>query len=588
MSVFVKEIEKLLLEEISLEVPKQILNKFSTLVRESGSEDEKTAYNFLTSFLEEWKVPHQVHHPNLYLSVPKKAHVKLTSPINKEFKAKTPAFAVSTGENWGSGELVYIPSAHAKSLDTIFDTGSNQNLGDLTGKVVLTEGFPMPGQVGLFNESGVAAAIFISPGKNIHDGICTPIWGSPDLDTIDNEPKIPVLAISQPDGQELIEISQKGKVEIEFQTQHEKGWFNCPLIDIFIPGTEDPDKYVLLHGHLDSWGVGIGDNTTGDATLMEIARILHKNQDKLKRSIRIAIWPGHSTGRYAGSTWFADQFGLDLEENCIAQVNCDSPGCRWATSYDYMNWFSEVDEFCQEAIKDAVNQDSKGTRPVRAGDYSFNNIGLTSFYMLSSSIPEEVLQEKGYYPVGGCGANIEWHTEDDLIHVADYDIFEKDIKVYLTSVIRVLNEPVHPFNFIHTADELITTITSYQEEAGNHFNLSAVLEEANVLREDLIRFYANVEDVKGLDLSISDIRLKEINDTILQLGRKLITINYSRKGKFNHDPALEVLPLPDIAPAKELSTLETNSHKYNVTLNHLVRGQNKVIWAFRQARKILQ
>ena len=65
---------------------------------------------------------------------------------------------------------------------------------------------------------------------------------------------------------------------------------------------------MLVHGHYDSWDVGVGDNATGDATLLEIARVLWKNREKLKRSVRIAWWPGHSTGRYAGSTWFADTF----------------------------------------------------------------------------------------------------------------------------------------------------------------------------------------------------------------------------------------------------------------------------------------
>ena len=67
-----------------------------------------------------------------------------------------------------------------------------------------------------------------------------------------------------------------------------------------IKGTSRPDEFVLFHGHLDSWHVGIGDNATGDATLLEIARVFDANRDKLARSLRIAWWSGHSHGRYAG------------------------------------------------------------------------------------------------------------------------------------------------------------------------------------------------------------------------------------------------------------------------------------------------
>ncbi len=74
--------------------------------------------------------------------------------------------------------------------------------------------------------------------------------------------------------------------------------------------------------------MGIGDNAVGDAALLELARVFHKNRAELALGLKVAWWPGHSTGRYGGSTWYADNFGLDLARNCIAQVDIDSPGCR--------------------------------------------------------------------------------------------------------------------------------------------------------------------------------------------------------------------------------------------------------------------
>ncbi|THE11858.1 M28 family peptidase [Bacillus timonensis] len=581
-----KNAETLLIDEISMEVPEKILKKFSTLVRESGSEDEKISAHFLANFLEEWGVTHQVHYPNLYLSIPKKANLEIIHPISKVINAKTPSFSVSTAEEWVSGEVVYIPSKHASKISDIFSASLiEKDYGDLTGKIVITEGYPMSGKVKEFNDKHVVGAIFISPGDNIHDGICTSIWGTPDLDSIDNEPKIPVLAVNKESGEEIKSLCGKGKVKIKFQTNLDNGWYPCPLIDIFIEGTEEPEKYVLLHGHLDSWTVGIGDNATGDAALLEIARILYKHRDKLKRSIRIAIWPGHSTGRYAGSTWFADQNGLDLDKNCIAQVNCDSPGCRWATSYENINWMSEVEAFCKQAIKDATGQEASGSRPRRSGDYSFNNIGITSFYKLSSTIPDELIKEKNYYPVGGCGGNIEWHTEDDLLYVADMDILKKDIRVYLTSVFRISNETIHPINFVKTADEIIATIKQYQEEASDHFRLDLALEQAIKLRLALLDFYDQLSEIK--ERQVTDPVVKEANEKILKLGRVLIPVNYTRTGKFRHDPALEVPPLPDIEPAKSLKNLPVGSHRYNITLNHLLRGQNRLVWTLQQAQEII-
>ncbi|WP_246943309.1 M28 family peptidase [Bacillus pinisoli] len=587
MSTFMKnEIENLLVDEVSLEIPRAILERFSTLIRESGSEDEKIAASFLANYLETWGVPYKIHKPELYLSVPKKAYLRLKSPVEKEFRVKTPSFSISTGDKALKGELVYISTGYAKGINDIFGSKVQEDVGDLTGKIVLTEGFPMPGKVQEFTQLGVSAIIFISPGQNIHEGICTPIWGAPDLDNMNDEPKIPVLAINKPDGDELKSLAGRETIEIECNTYLEKDWMECPIIDIFIEGTEQPDKYVLLHGHLDSWHEGIGDNATGDAALLEMARIFYKHRDKLKRSVRIAVWTGHSTGRYGGSTWFVDQYGLDLERNCVAQVNCDSPGCVDATSYEYMMWMSEVDQFCKDVIHDTVGLPSKGTRPLRAGDYSFNNIGITSFFMLSSSIPEELLKQKGYYPVGGCGANIEWHTEEDLMHVADLSILEKDIKIYLTAILRAANATIHPYDFVKTALELEDTIKSYQEQAGNHFDFTPALREVVLLQEDLISFYRKIVELKNLELI--NPQVQKANTIIEKLGRILITINFTRKGKFRHDSALNVPPLPDIAPATNFKQLQEGSHEYKVLQTHLTRGQNRVVWALQQARELLE
>ena len=95
--------------------------------------------------------------------------------------------------------------------------------------------------------------------------------------------------------------------------------------------------------------------------------------------MRIAWWPGHSTGRYAGSTWFADHFAIDLDENCVAQINCDSPGCRWAEEFIDLSCMPETVPFITDAIRDAAGKQAQGERAHRAGDYSFNNIGISSY-----------------------------------------------------------------------------------------------------------------------------------------------------------------------------------------------------------------
>ena len=62
--------------------------------------------------------------------------------------------------------------------------------------------------------------------------------------------------------------------------------------------------------------------------------------------------------------------------------------------------------------------------------------------MLSSTMTVEKRKEMNYYTVGGCGGNIAWHTENDLMDIADRDILIRDIKVYLGAVMAVANAKV--------------------------------------------------------------------------------------------------------------------------------------------------
>jgi plasmid stabilization system protein ParE len=350
-----------------------------------------------------------------------------------------------------------------------------------------------------------------------------------------------------------------------------EGWFPQKIPVVTIPGTVEPDKFALLHGHYDSWDVGVGDNATGDATMLEIARVLWEGRAELRRSVKIAWWPGHSTGRYAGSTWFADRFAQELDENCVAQVNCDSPGCRWATSYHDTRAFTESAAIATQAILDIVPGAEVATlRPPQAGDYSFNNIGLPSFFMLSSTMPEHLRKEKNYYDVSGCGANIAWHTENDTIEIADRDVLMTDMRIYLLSILRVANPEVLPFDWAATCDEFLSTIAGYEAASDGMADLSQARAATEALR-------AAVEKLATAPTAAR-------NAALLGLSRLLVPVNATREPRFRHDPAYTVPPLPTLAVAAELPKLPEALRKPGAV--ELLRGQNRYVAAIRAATKL--
>jgi hypothetical protein len=573
----ITEAERRFLDEVSLELPWGLVEEFATMPRWQP-EDVNRGADALVSRLRKIGVPLEVHEPEICLSIPQSASV---TAGNVTYRAKPPSSALPVPDG-RTGRLVTLQAnpralrSYNRDVKTLFgdSIASVEDAKRLVGgNIVVMLGFGNPALTSLIEEWGGIGLIAVNPGVDIHWGTCTTIWGSPDLKDAVRKPRIPVVAVNNPDGQKLLALAAVGG-EATIRTDLVEGWFMQKVPVATIPGAEEPDKFVLVHGHYDSWDVGVGDNATGDATMLELARVLWKHRGGLRRSVKLAWWPGHSTGRYAGSTWFTDAFALDLDRNCLAQINCDSPGCRWATSYHETRSFSECAGVASDAIRDIVPDAVIATRrPPQAGDYSFNNIGLPSFFMLSSTMPNTLREEKNYYDVSGCGGNIAWHTENDTLEIADRDILRTDMKIYLLSALRVANAEVLPFDWVATCDEFLQTIASYQKASQGLADLAQAREATAALKAALSRLDAAP--------------LARRNEVLLELARILVPINYTREPHFTHDPAYTVPPLPTLAVAAELPEF-ADGHERRCAVVDLMRGQNRYVAAIDAARRLVE
>lgn len=564
--------ERRVLADIDMSVPWSLVERFSTMPR-AEPDDVSKAADELVSRLEGLGLPVTVHEPELWLTVPLSASVDAGG---RTMTGKAPA-GCADARHGVTGPLRYVPAAFAKGSEDVFDTFDPDAASamELAGAVVVTEGFASPATVTNLEALGAIAVIAVNPGVDAHWGTCTSVWGVPALAERDRAPSIPAINVPRPDGDDLRKLADAGEtatVLVEMRT----GWFRSKLPEVRIGG--DEDDFVLLHGHYDAWSVGVGDNATGDATMLEVARVLWNHRARLKRGVRIAWWPGHSTGRYAGSTWYADAFGVELYEHCVAQVNCDSPGCRWATEYKDVSLTAESETFAASVIRDAVGQSLHSERAAQAGDYSFNNLGLSGYFMLLSTMPDDVRETKGYYGVGGCGGNIAWHTEHDTIEIADRDILEKDIRIYLLAVYRNATVERLPLDWGRAVRGHLATLDAYQAAAGDRFDLSVAREEAERLAAAISDF-ESASDAGGVEADVADHVLKT-------LSRILVPLDYAQRGRFDHDPALTIPPLPDLAACRELAGLDANDLRFATT--GLMRGRNRVVSSLRDARRALE
>jgi hypothetical protein len=212
-------------------------------------------------------------------------------------------------------------------------------------------------------------------------------------------------------------------------------------------------------------------------------------------------------------------------------------------------------------------------RPPQAGDYSFNNIGLPSFFMLSSTMPDQLRHEKHYYDVSGCGANIAWHTENDVLEIADRDVLMTDMKIYLLSSLRVANAEVLPFDWGATCDEFLATIAEYQAASKGHADLSASVAATQALKDSLA--------------GLAAAPLADRNSVLMQLSRILVPINYTKAPRFRHDPAYTVPKLPTLAIAADLAEF-TVDHLRRTAEVDLMRGQNRFVAAMHAATRLVR
>lgn len=634
--------ERGLLDAVSREALWETLEFLNTVDRTSGTEGEFAAVDYLVEKLRAWGVPVEVHEFQAYLSYPVKAWLRVWPPEDGpaaggpagpsaggpagggmahaagaprpgrawegvEIPCKTRAFSASTPPQGIEGELVYVKVERAGiGLDDEGNAPADRDFAglDVRGKVVLTDRGG-PAAVEAAQQAGAAAHIHVWPSGEdaIHEMIATPVWGTPTPASAPSVPAIPALSVKQADGERLKAWCEAAAaagrpLRVRLGARSDTGWRRQRLPVATIPGTEEPDQFVLVAGHLDAWYVGITDNGTGNAACLELCRVLWQHRDRLRRTVKVAWWPGHSTGRYAGSTWYADHFWQELHDGCITYVNVDSPGARGATRYDPTCYMAENEPFAREVIAAVTGQTGwEREWAVRAGDQSFWGPGVPSLFMLLSSRPRDE-----WYAVGGCGMNWWWHTEYDGLETADPDILVTDTQIYLLATWRLANADVYPLDVAASAREVRKFITEYRGalaagawgEAAYGLDLGPLAGAADRLverAEALMARIAALHDAGPAAAGSAPLdpgRARALNRCLLGVSRALVPVVYTRSGPFEHDPATPVPPLPGLEPLRRLARLDPASDAARFLATALVREANRVGYALRQALSFVE
>jgi len=93
-----------------------------------------------------------------------------------------------------------------------------------------------------------------------------------------------------------------------------------------ITGSEYPDEYIVVGGHLDSWDLGDGahDDGAGCTQSMEVIRLLKLSGIKPKRSIRVVLFMNEENGLRGGNKYA--EIAAQKNENHIFALESDAGG----------------------------------------------------------------------------------------------------------------------------------------------------------------------------------------------------------------------------------------------------------------------
>jgi len=144
----------------------------------------------------------------------------------------------------------------------------------------------------------------------------------------DTFPKVPCCAISTI-GAELLAKELKAEPNVKFhfemscQTLPDEKSYN---VVAEIRGTEHPDEYITIGGHLDSWDLAQGsqDDGAGAMQTLEVLRIFKALGIRPKRTICFVMFMNEENGTRGGEK-YADLAALH-HENQIAAIESDAGG----------------------------------------------------------------------------------------------------------------------------------------------------------------------------------------------------------------------------------------------------------------------
>ncbi|MGB4137686.1 MAG: M28 family peptidase [Microbacterium sp.] len=543
---------------------KRHVDVIASVDRESGTEGDWASARYIASFLEDQGIPVRLETTRTITSRPLSAGLRLGSGV--ELDCITQSYS---GQADGlTAPLMRVDDALTRD-------------GDYSGHVVVTFGLASPLACRTITDLGAAGIVFINDSDYPHNMAISSVWGMPSREEIPQLAYPPVVSVTRGTGREILAyIDEAEEATATLRTSVDTGLRDLPLVvaDI-VGGASETDRFVMLNGHVDSWHRGGVDNGTGNAAMLEIARIAHRHRNQLSTNLRIVFWSGHSDGRYSGSDWYADHAWMDLHDNCVVNFNIDSIGAKGATAYPRVYASAHCYRAGLAAVHELTGESPEYTRIERNGDQSFWNHGVPSLFQVLSLFPADSAGGSTFV----AGLPWHWHTTQDLPEEAGPEEMALDSQIYLSAIWDFCASRAYPFVFADLAEEVHASLSGAHERTGEGIAaLGALVSASASFIEDAKRFDRLIERVRRAELDAATAEL--VNTTSMRINRAVIPVLNCATSPFHTDGALPQALFPGL---KDLDLFVRHEDEL-VRAAHereIVREGNRIGWMLETVRR---
>ena len=336
-------------------------------------------------------------------------------------------------------------------------------------------------------------------------------------------------------------------------------WSTRPLRDVIatIPGSESPDEWVVYGNHHDAWVNGAHDPISGAASLLESARALgelSKQGWRPKRTIVFALWDGEEFG-LLGSTEWAEKHADELNRKAVVYINSDTNGqgsLGASGSHTLERFMSEVlgdlkDPRSGKTLLEATRArrqdaaDPSGPPADTAADsgkpreFHLGALGAGSDYVAFIDHTGVASLNLGF---GGPNQGGIYHSiYDDMAwfkRFGDPDfVYGRTLsQVTATTLMRLADAPVLPFEFGAFSSTIKTYVTEIEKLSGDHVNFHPILSEITKIDSDSAAYEKALKDAVGQGTATG---FAKANDVLFHSERALVlTKGLPRRDWYKH------------------------------------------------------